>query len=191
MNQLISFIFAIAIASPFPACANSEDLSMTENFDKAVSSMNWRAVNDGVMGGRSSGGPSLENGYMVFKGTINTDGGGFSSVRADVKPGQLGDAIGLSVRVKSDGRNYKMTLRTDERYRMRPVSFQVAIPQTPKGDWSTVSVRFDDLEASVFGRSVKGATFNKSNIKELGIILADGRDGAFRLDVDWIKAYTE
>ncbi|MEP6343120.1 MAG: CIA30 family protein [Maricaulaceae bacterium] len=162
---------------------------MDENFGKADSYTKWRAVNDGVMGGRSSGGPSFENGYMVFKGNINTDGGGFSSVRADVTPGQLSGAIGLSLRVKSDGRNYKITLRTDERYNLRPVSFQVAIPQTPTGKWSTVSVQFDDLVASVFGRSVMGATFNKSNIKELGIILADGRDGAFRLDIDWIKAY--
>lgn len=191
MKRLIISILTIATTVSCSACANSEDLSVKMNFDNAETSANWRAVNDGVMGGLSSGGPVFENGHMVFKGNINTDGGGFSSVRTDVTPGQFSGVSGLSLRVKSDGRTYKVTLRTDERYRMRPVSFQAEIPQTPANEWSSVNVSFADLEASVFGRAVDGAKFDKSDIEELGIILADGKDGPFRLEIDWIEAYTE
>ncbi len=163
---------------------------MRISFDTVETSENWRAVNDGVMGGRSSGGARFENGHMIFEGMINTNGGGFSSIRTDMRPGYLSEATGLSLRIKSDGRSYKVTLRTDERYQLRPVSFQAAIPQIPTGEWSSVTVPFEALEASVFGRSVTGVKFDRSNVEELGIILADGQDGPFRLEVEWINACT-
>jgi len=149
---------------------------------------NWRAVNDGVMGGRSSGGPSFENGAMVFTGNINTNGGGFSSVRADVETGTLAGATGLNLRVKSDGRIYKVTLRTDVTYHRRPISFQAEIPPTPKGEWANVEVSFSTLDASLFGRPLNGARFMAEDVREIGIILADGQDGPFQLDVKWIKS---
>ncbi len=188
MRRLIMSVLAVAMTIPFAARATIQDCSMKISFDTAEISENWRAVNDGVMGGRSSGGARFENGHMIFEGIINTNGGGFSSVRTDMRPGYLSEATGLSLRIKSDGRSYKVTLRTDERYRLRPVSFQAEIPQIPTGEWSSVTVPFEALEASVFGRSVMGANFDRSDVEELGIILADGQDGPFRLEVEWINA---
>lgn len=163
------------------------DCNMYVNFESSQTTRQWRAVNDGVMGGLSSGGPRFENGHMVFEGVINTNGGGFSSVRTPLDLGELAEARGLKLRVKSDGRDYKVTLRTDVAYRGRLVSFQVPIPQSQKGKWTEVNVSFDKLSASIFGRPVIGAAFNPARVRELGIILADGQDGPFRLDVKWIK----
>lgn len=163
-----------------------QNCSMEIDFKTAKAS-DWRAVNDGVMGGLSSGGPSFENDHMVFSGTINTNGGGFSSVRAPLEPGLLKEAIGLSLKVNSDGRVYKITFRTDARYGWRQISFQAPLPETPKGEWAEVYVPFSDLKASVFGRPIRGANFNKNKVEEIGIILADGRDGPFTIKVDWIK----
>lgn len=154
---------------------------------KTSSKPNWRPVNDGVMGGLSSGGPKFENDHMIFSGIINTNGGGFSSVRAPVQQGDLKTAGGLRLKVKSDGRAYKITFRTDARYGWRQISFQAPLPVTLNGEWAEVSVSFDDLRASVFGRPIRGAEFNKNKVEEIGIILADGRDGPFSLTVDWIK----
>lgn len=161
---------------------------MYVNFESPQSIRQWRAVNDGVMGGLSSGGPRFENEYMVFEGVINTNGGGFSSVRTPIVQGELAEAKGLKLRVKSDGRAYKVTMRTDVAYRGRLISFQVPIPLSQKGEWTESYVSFDELNASIFGRSVRGATFNPARVKELGIILADEQDGPFRLDVEWIKS---
>ena len=147
----------------------------------------WKAVNDGVMGGRSSGAPSFENGYMVFEGNINTNGGGFSSIRTKMKPESLSNSSSLVLKVKSDGRAYKVTFRTNAYYRFRPISFQALIPQTKIGEWESVNVPFERLDASIFGRSVYGAKFDKSEVTELGIILADGEDGPFRLEVKEIQ----
>lgn len=151
-------------------------------------SLDWRAVNDGVMGGRSSGGPAFEQGRMVFKGVINTNGGGFSSVRTPLTPGDLSGAAGLALRVKSDGRTYKVTLKSDAFYRGRAVSFQGEIPATTPGEWVDVIVPFEDLRGSIFGRPVRGASFNKDAASELGFIIADGRDGPFRFEVDAISS---
>lgn len=157
-------------------------------FENPTERQGWRAVNDGVMGGKSLGGPRFENDHMLFEGVINTNGGGFSSIRKDITPGSLKDASGLKLRTKPDGRNYKLTFRTDARHRGRLISFQGAIPQSKAGQWSDVTVSFDDLTASLFGQPVKGKAFDNAAVQEIGIIIADGQDGPFRLEVDWIKA---
>lgn len=148
----------------------------------------WRSVNDGVMGGLSSGGPRFEDGHMVFSGVINTNGGGFSSIRASIRQGSLANAKGLKFRVKSDGRAYKATIRTDARYGWREVSFQAPISVKSKDEWVDVIVPFSELKASVFGRPVQGAQFDPAMIQSIGIILADGQDGPFRLGVEYVAA---
>lgn len=178
------FAFSVSVSTS----ATGQVCSMKIDFENPSTSQSWRTVNDGVMGGQSLGGPSFENGIMVFEGRINTDGGGFSSVRTDVDPGSLGDASGLNLRVKSDGRSYKVTLRTDARYRNRPIAFQVEIPPSKIGQWENVRVPFEGLKASLFGRRVIGAKFDKTQVNEIGIILADGQDGPFRLEIDTIES---
>lgn len=166
---------------------NMTGCDMYVDFGKADMAQQWRAVNDGVMGGLSSGGPSFEDNHMVFEGVINTNGGGFSSLRSAVEHGALADASGIMLRIKSDGRGYKVTFRTDRAYRSRLISFQAPLPATPRGEWADVTVPLDALSGSIFGRPVTGAVFDRTRVREMGIILADGQDGPFRLEVDWIK----
>ena len=51
------------------------------DFDSDDANQRWVAVNDDVMGGRSHGGLSFDAGILLFEGEIDTDGGGFSSLR--------------------------------------------------------------------------------------------------------------
>ena len=164
------------------------ELSMTLDFNTPESVAPWRAVNDGVMGGRSSGGPSFapdaeQGGALVFAGTINTNGGGFSSIRAPLTPGQFANADGIRLKVLSDGRAYKLAFRTSQSWRGRSVSWQIPIEGGTPGQWSDVFAPFADAEASVYGRSVNAGTFDPHDVREIGIIIADGVDGDFRLDV--------
>ncbi len=146
----------------------------------------WRSVNDGVMGGLSSGGPRFNGEHMVFEGVINTKGGGFSSIRAQVPSDAFVDMTVLKLRVKTAGRIYKVTLRTDARYGRRDISFQAPLPVTTQGEWVDVIVPFSELVPSVFGRPIDRVEFNPDMVKSVGIILADGQDGPFRLDVEAI-----
>ena len=162
---------------------------MKIDFSATDIQLKWRSVNDDVMGGRSSGGPSIEGGHLIFAGTINTDGGGFSSVRTELEPGELSAATGIAMRVKSDGRAYKITLKTDARHDSRPVSFQAKIAGAVAGQWSEVNIPFTDLKPSVHGRAVEGLVFDSARVESVGIIIADSQDGAFQIGVAWIKTY--
>ncbi|GHA89146.1 hypothetical protein GCM10009069_10260 [Algimonas arctica] len=160
-----------------------ERCAMNIDFSNSNSVAPWQIVNDGVMGGLSQGTRFAEGDHMVFRGVINTNGGGFSSLRRRLSPGDLSATTGLRLTVRSDGRDYKMTFRTSERWRGRSVSYQAPIPTTPTGDWVDVTVSFADMATSVFGRNVRVAPFDPSDVREMGIIIADGIDGDFKLGV--------
>ncbi|MEM6277816.1 MAG: CIA30 family protein, partial [Pseudomonadota bacterium] len=139
-------------------------------------------------GGRSSGGPDFDGKAMVFSGVINTNGGGFSSVRRGVEPGALSGTDGLMLRVKTDGRAYRVTIRTAERFRGRSVSYNADIEAGEGGEWVEAYVPFDAFSTSVFGRSVPAAPLDPETVWSVGIILGDGKDGPFEMQAEWIKA---
>lgn len=157
-------------------------------FDTAEAVAAWRTVNDNVMGGRSSGGSRFADGALFFSGSINTNGGGFSSIRAPLTRGQLAGKNTLSLRVKPDGRAYKVTLRTNLRYRGIAVSFQGDIEAPAAGEWTDSVVTFADLQPTVFGRPVSGASFEAADVESIGIIISDGVDGPFELSIASIHA---
>ncbi len=194
MRQYFLTTFSAFVLLASPGLTQAQAKTMTDGCDMNIDfrtetvAQQWRAINDGVMGGLSSGGPNFDKGHMTFSGVINTNGGGFSSVRASAKPGELTDTEGLALRVKSDGRGYKVTMRTNATYGWRRISFQAPINAQNTGEWETVNISYDDLRASIFGRPIRGATFDKSEVVEIGIILSDGQDGPFSLEIASIKA---
>lgn len=148
----------------------------------------WFIVNDNVMGGRSSGGPIFENSAMIFEGEINTNGGGFSSVRAEIAPTTLAGFTHLIVRARTDQRIYKVTLEDGLETRDRRVSQQQTLVfNDPDGDgWQTARIDFDDLDPRIFGRAVDSDPFRPDLATQLGIMISDGVDGPFRIEIDWI-----
>lgn len=151
----------------------------------------WRSVNDGVMGGLSTGGSKVVSERLLFSGTINTDGGGFSSIRTGIKPGSLAGMTELRLVVQGDGRTYGMIFQTDERFRGRPVTYRQEFETTAGDDEQTIVVPVSRFVPSVFGRNVRAAPLDVSAISEAGIILADGQDGDFDLRIKSVKACIE
>jgi len=151
----------------------------------------WKVVNDGVMGGVSKGGMSDMGNVMLFEGYLSLENnGGFSSVQ--VKPDpilDLGEYDGIALRVKGDGRTYKLWLESDARYYYMPISWMAEFATT-KDQWTEVMVNFDELEPSHWGKNLSGSgvRFNKSSVEKVGVILADKIQGPFRMEIDWIKA---
>jgi len=143
----------------------------------------WYTVLDGVMGGRSTGMHINQNGHMTFKGSINTNGGGFSSLRRSMPLGVMEKANSFRLRLRQDARTYKMTFRTNERIWGRPVSYQLNIPKTEAGVWTDVTLPLSGFRTSIFGRKVQAAKFNPAQVREIGIVIADGVDGPFQIDV--------
>jgi hypothetical protein len=150
--------------------------------------LTWHVVNDNVMGGRSRGGFRLEDRSLVFEGTTNTDGGGFSSIRSEDRPFDLEAYDRIRLRVRGDGRTYTFRLTTgDTRNERRRPSYWADF-ETHGDDWEVVDVPFRLFRPRWRGRWLEGPELNPRAIDSLGLMIYDNRDGPFRLEVDWIRA---
>jgi NADH dehydrogenase [ubiquinone] 1 alpha subcomplex assembly factor 1 len=146
----------------------------------------WVAVNDGVMGGVSSGGLVVAKGVATFTGRVRLENnGGFSSIRSSGPVGSLpSGANAFSLRLRG-ATTYQFTVDTDSGW------YWAAIRPT-KNAWSTVTVDFADLVAvSRFGEPEDREPFDGSQeIGALGFLISNKRAETFSLSVDWIAAST-
>lgn len=152
--------------------------------------LGWRIVDDGVMGGLSRGNVAFSRSKtMRFFGDLSLkNNGGFSSVRTRDVALDLSEFEGLVMRVKGDGRTYQLRLNTDARYRSWDVSFQAAF-ETKRGKWTEVRVPFSKFVGGFRGRMLRKEVLEPGKIRRLGILLGDKKPGAFKLEVDWVRAY--
>ena len=148
----------------------------------------WVTVNDGVMGGLSDGGSDLREGVLSFTGVTNTNGGGFSSIRLPVPRGGMAGAQYLKVQMKRDARDYSLTLRTNVRSYGRRIAFRAPIVGAPEGAWGDGVLSFETLKASIWGRPVRNAVFDPAEVVEIGLIIYDGKDGPFEMQLKRIQA---
>lgn len=190
MKSSLSRLVAIATCLGFaPAFAAKN--SVVE-FDPAeAKSLGWRVVDDGVMGGRSKGQLKVsEDGILTFQGKLSLENnGGFSSIRTSSLKKDLSAYDGLVARVKGDGRTYQMRLTTDARFRGMEISFMAEF-KTKKGEWTEVKVPFGRFSGSFRGMSLKNEKFNPAKVQRLGFLLADKKQGDFKVQVDWVRGYT-
>ncbi|MBL8843068.1 MAG: CIA30 family protein [Planctomycetes bacterium] len=164
-------------------------------FDEQDVAAQWLTVNDGVMGGKSSGGPSFAGGRLLFRGATNTDGGGFSSIRTTPRALDLSAWGGIVLRVRGDGRTYRLDLRQEQDAAARAAAGGREVAwradfETVADEWREVAIPFTALQPSWRGESLQGRVppFDPARIGALGLMIYDGRDGPFRLEVEWIAA---
>ena len=146
-------------------------------------------INDGVMGGRSESSFEIEEGRGVFQGNLSPEnGGGFASVRAEVPPRSTLDMVAVAVRVLGDGKRYQLRIRTDEQW--DGPAYRHEFP-TVKGEWVDVEMPLADFELSFRGRPVPDAPpIDPRRIRRIGFLIANEQWGAFRLEVESIRAVT-
>ncbi|KAL6198277.1 hypothetical protein ACLB2K_028069 [Fragaria x ananassa] len=167
----------------------------------------WGALDDVVMGGVSEstflidpngsedGGPT-----GLFKGVVSTaNNGGFTSIRTKnlSTPEDLSAYDGLELRLKGDGRRYKLIVRTSGDW--DTVGYTAGF-DTVGDQWQTVRLPFSSLRPIFRAKTVPDAPpFDPSNIVSLQLMFSkfeyDGKlnptfvEGAFKLPVSSIKAY--
>ena len=84
-----------------PATTAAAPAPFIMEFTTDATEPSWIAVNDGVMGGLSTGGPRLENNILHFTGTLSLENnGGFSSIRTKSLTQDFSAATHLVLRVK-------------------------------------------------------------------------------------------
>ena len=145
----------------------------------------WSVVNDGVMGGRSAGFVELKDGALRFTGTLVTQGGGFTLTRAQRRVDLTGSTA-LELRVRGSGRSFQVELDDGSRGYGRNISRRASFATS--AEWTVVRVPISALRSTIFGREVNAPPIALKRIQSIGIYMADGKDGAFWLEVDYIRA---
>ena len=161
------------------------------DFSKSAEKENWRIVNDVVMGGVSQSEIIItDDSNAIFRGDLSLENnGGFASVRTNPMDYQLTGYTDITTRVKGDGRTYQLRLRTDDK--SDGISYQSEF-QTVDGNWITVKLPFREFVATFHSRRVPDApVLDPRNISQIGFLIADNREGSFKLEIGWIGAYTE
>jgi hypothetical protein len=155
----------------------------------------WTIVNDGVMGGRSEGHLSESRvdgeAALRFHGTLRTRGGGFTSIRSlDVDP-RISECTEVVLRVRGDGRRYECDLRESARLRGREVTWRSSFT-APAKEWTLVTLPLEAFEPTWRGRVLDRRRIEGSRpfwhaSGSVGFTIADGRDGAFELEISDIR----
>jgi hypothetical protein len=164
------------------------ELILTD-FSSSSSDLGWYVVNDNVMGGRSEGDFTQEQGELSFIGRTNTKGGGFSSIRTQPLQLDLSNHTGIKLRVKGDGRRYTWRLATAARWRGREVSYWANFG-TRNGAWSTVNIPFSDFIPKYRGYQLDGPALDPGQITGMGLMIYDNQDGPFELRLSGVHAYS-
>jgi hypothetical protein len=175
-------LVALLFASP---ATRPGDRSRFTDFDDAAANGRWRMVNDNVMGGRSLGDVSFDGGVMTFAGSINTNGGGFSSTRLRLQPGELAGVDTILLRVKTDGRPYRLLVEDDRQTRRR-ISHRGDFAAPASDDWQLVEIDLNNLTPTWRGNRMRADPLHVDRAITLGITLVDDADGPFELQVDWL-----
>jgi hypothetical protein len=156
--------------------------------DFSSSAADWFVVNDGVMGGLSSSAMEItSDGTGVFAGRLSLENnGGFASVRTVPASGDLSAFVGLAVRVRGDGRRYQLRLHTDSGF--DGLAYRAEFDTEP-GKWITVVLPFDPFQPTFLGYVPSNAPpLDPGAIRQLGLLIGDKREGAFRLEIQRIIA---
>ena len=149
----------------------------------------WEVVNDGVMGGLSKGNIEQAGDALSFTGEVNTNGGGFTSLRRALSEGAMAGARTLRIVYSGDARSYEVTLRSDARERGRRIAYRAPLtPEESEGDWSVAVIELARLETSLFGQTVDAPSFDTEEAHSIGLIIADGVDGSFAMTLKRIEA---
>ncbi len=158
------------------------------SFDDQRIASAWDPIGDVVMGGVSVGRMESAAGYAVFTGRVSFENeGGFASVRSETGHYDLGTYEGLILRVRGDGKRYKLNLRTDERF--DGIVYQARFETVPS-EWIEVRIPFSDFFPAFRGIRVNDAPpLDTRHIRSFGLLISDRQEGPFRLEIARLSAY--
>jgi NADH dehydrogenase [ubiquinone] 1 alpha subcomplex assembly factor 1 len=162
-------------------------LELTD-FSTTTADLGWYVVNDNVMGGRSAGEFRIDDGELRFAGSTNTDGGGFSSIRTSPLDLDLSAYAGIRLRVKGDGRRYTWRLATSARWRGGEIGYWAEF-DTRDGQWDTVDIPFASFVPRFRGTQLDGPQLDPADIRGMGLMIYDGKDGPFELRLASVHAF--
>jgi NADH dehydrogenase [ubiquinone] 1 alpha subcomplex assembly factor 1 len=159
------------------------------DFNTEAECKSWSPINDVVMGGVSrSRFDFVGESIAEFSGTVSLENsGGFASIRSAPSSYDLRTYTGLLLRVRGDGKQYKINLKTEAA--LDGVQYQVVF-NTEAGTWTEIRIPFSRFVPMVRGvQAYDSPPLDTASICSCGLLISDKQAGPFRVDVDWIGAY--
>lgn len=143
--------------------------------------LSWFRMDDGVMGGQSeTTHVSLpdEDGILNFSGIINTNGGGFCSIRTAIPQQSKAQVQAVKITFRGDGKTYKLLLSDGKRggpFSGSP-SWQADI-RTKNNTWEEKVIPLHSLVPSFGGtpyskERAEKLSFDISEMKQMGLMLS-------------------
>lgn len=160
-------------------------------FDGAASIEAWSPNHDRIMGGVSTGRPAWTGECARFSGELSLENnGGFASFRRRlVGPLDLSAYDGVLLRVRGDGRNWKVSLRTGQG--QDDHNWQASFQTSQSDKWQEVTLPFDGFVPVFHGRYARTKNpLDQAKIVGFGFQVADGQAGDYRLDVASIHGWS-
>ena len=154
-----------------------------------LSKLNWKVVNDTVMGGRSSSRWTINSSAFIFEGTLSLENnGGFASIRCELKNNDLSNEDGIYLKVKGDGRKYQFRIQSKvSRWANYSNEFK-----TKKDLVQTFYLPFKDFKPSWRGRRLNNLpTLKGEDVVGIGFLLGDKIQGNFKLEIIEVGATTK
>jgi monofunctional biosynthetic peptidoglycan transglycosylase len=158
------------------------------DFEATTKPRSWQIVNDDVMGGVSTAQFQFgTNGVAVFSGVVSLENnGGFASVRSSPGRPNLDGCEAFVLRVRGDGRRYKLTVRTDSGFDA-PL-YQAAF-STKRDTWEELRLACKDFVPTFRGRVLTDVPpLDPRRIVSMGFLISDQQAGPFRLEIRSIQA---
>lgn len=147
----------------------------------------WQAVDDRIMGGCSQSDPEhIDDVGLRFTGNVSLENnGGFASIRSTPGKYDLARYSGIKLRLRGDGKTYKLSLRTDLFY--DGISYQSTFT-TSKGDWQEISLPFEAFAPTHHGIKLSTvAPLDTGHVTSFGLFISGRQEGPFKLEIAWAK----
>lgn len=156
---------------------------------KALQDLDWAIVNDTVMGGRSEATIQWDKqGAMVWSGYLSLENnGGFVSIRSSGSTFDWSDYQGVEVILEGNGRDVQVSAQRLDRM-IRAGGYRALVPTVLQGE-TRIYIPFTAFELKRFGRSIQGPPLTQglSKIGQIGLLMADKREGPFRVQLKSIR----
>ena len=148
-----------------------------------IQSMSWNTVNDTVMGGRSQAQISVnDNKHLLWTGNLSLENnGGFVSIRSEYTNLDWSQYDGVEVQLSGAGRDVQVSLQRRDQM-IRAGGYRALVPTHPTED-TRVFIPFTAFVLKRFGRAIQGPALEGGlkAIGQLGLLIADKREGEFRV----------
>ena len=157
------------------------------DFGSQDDQIRWRVVNDGVMGGLSTGSVTYYETSMAFSGRVSLENnGGFASIRSSYRERDLSTYTQVKIRYRSKDYDFGLSLNKDRRFWIP--NYKQNLSQT-NWEWETVQFDLLDFKEYYIGRPTGNKISKKelAQIIQIGFISNEKRAGDFNIEIDYIE----